>query len=410
LETVNPQPAPAQEGKKDRKEDGGKADRKRIARIDAVDWLRGLAVVLMIETHLYGYWTSPAAQATALFRDTRWLGGFPFRMFLFMAGVSMAIKFEAQIARGVERRVMVRGAVKRGFEILVLAYLFRLQEYLLSWFWDWRDLLRVDILNCIAASMMVAAPLVAPRGGRPQYAITLALVAALVAVGPIIGPGGHVPAWVPAHLAAYVVGHDRMAAFPLIPPMAWTLAGIAIGHWLVRQNRDARSLTRAFLVCGAVGLAMVGGVKLVRSIDPTIIRYPSEVAQQMGPGTFFYRLGWIGVMALVGHGVTRLWPPPRFSVMRVFGQTSLLVYWVHVELVYGLLFKHFANRLSMAQATVAFVLMTAAMLALSLWRLKYWRGWRPALEAIARALGGKGKTSGKTTGKTANLPSSLGPL
>ena len=34
---------------------------KRLGRIDAVDWLRGLAVVLMIETHLYGYWTSPAA-------------------------------------------------------------------------------------------------------------------------------------------------------------------------------------------------------------------------------------------------------------------------------------------------------------------------------------------------------------
>ena len=50
--------------------------------------------------------------------------------------------------------------------------------------------------------------------------------------------------------------------------------------------------------------------------------------------------------------------------MRVFGQTSLLVYWVHVELVYGLLFKGFADRLSMGQATVAFVLMTAAMLGL----------------------------------------------
>jgi fucose 4-O-acetylase-like acetyltransferase len=147
-------------------------------------------------------------------------------------------------------------------------------------------------------------------------------------------------------------------------------------------------------------------VKVVRGINPYVIRYPSEVAQQMGVGTFFFRLGAIGMMALLAHAVVRLWPPPRFSVMRVFGQTSLLVYWVHVELVYGLLFKHFANRLSMAQATVAFVLMTAAMLGLSLWRLKYWRGWRPALEAITRALGGKGKTSGKI----ANLPSSLGPL
>ena len=32
--------------------------------------------------------------------------------------------------------------------------------------------------------------------------------------------------------------------------------------------------------------------------------------------------------------------PPRFSVMRKFGRTSLLVYWLHVDLCYGLLFKH----------------------------------------------------------------------
>jgi len=158
------QPAPAP---------GGSA---KPGRIDAVDWLRGLAVVLMIETHLYGYWTSPAARATTLFQETRWPGGLPFRMFLLLAGVSMAIKFEGQVARGVERSAMVRGGVKRGFEVLLLAYAFRLQEYVLSFFWDWRDLLRVDILNTIGASMMLAAPLCAPRRGRPQYAVTLAVV------------------------------------------------------------------------------------------------------------------------------------------------------------------------------------------------------------------------------------------
>jgi uncharacterized membrane protein len=386
---VNP-PAPAPGGT------------KSAGRIDAVDWLRGLAVVLMIETHLYGYWTSPAAQATALFRDTRWWGGFPFRMFLLLAGVSMGIKFEAQIARGAERSAMVRGGVRRGFEVLVLAYLFRVQEFVLSFFWDWRDLFRVDILNCLGASMMLAALISAPRRGRPQYAVTLAVTAALVAVGPIIGPGQHLPAWLPRHIAAYIAGHDKMAAFPLIPPMAWTLVGVAIGHWLVRQNRDPRRLTRAFVICGVVGAAMVGGVKLVRFIDPYIVRYPSEVAQQMGVGTFIYRLGSIGMMGLFAQGVTRLWPPPRFSVMRVFGQTSLLVYWVHVELVYGLLFKKLANRLSMTGATVAFILMTAAMLALSLWRIHRWRGWRPAWQGLRRRLG--------MAEPPGNLPSARPPL
>ena len=375
---------------------------KSIGRIDAIDWLRGLAVVLMIETHLFGYWTSPAARATTLYLETRWPGGLPFRMFLLLAGVSMAIKFESQLARGAERSAMVRGAVKRGFEVLVLAYLFRLQEYVLSLFWNWRDLLRVDILNTIGASMMLAAPLCAPRRGRPQYAVTLAAAAAIIAVGPIIGPGNHLPAWLPRHLAAYIAGHDQMAAFPLIPPMAWTLVGIAIGHWLVRNSGDQRRMARAFVICGAVGLAMVAAVKLQRRLDPYLIRYTSDLAQQMGPDTFIYRLGWIGVLALPAYLMTRLWPPPRFSMMRVFGQTSLLVYWVHVELVYGLTLKHFANRLSMAEATVAYVLMTAAMLGLAVLQLKYWRGWGHALRGVRRRLGLRERAG--------NLPSSRRPL
>jgi len=87
----------------------------------------------------------------------------------------------------------------------------------------------------------------------------------------------------------------------------------------------------------------------------------------------------------------------------VFGQTSLLVYWVHVELVYGLLFKRLANRLSMAQATVAFVLMTAAMLLVGVLQLKYWRGWPPVFGAVRRKLTGRRQRFG-------NLPSSSGPL
>ena len=62
--------------------------------------------------------------------------------------------------------------------------------------------------------------------------------------------------------------------------------------------------------------------------------------------------------------------------MQQLGKTSLLVYWVHVELVYGRLFSRFHHRLSMAQATAGFILMTAAMLGISVLRTRYWRGWR----------------------------------
>ena len=64
-------------------------------RIDAVDWLRGLAVVLMIQTHLYDAWCNPAAKADRrAYAWTRFIGGIPSRLFLLLVGVSMAIRYE----------------------------------------------------------------------------------------------------------------------------------------------------------------------------------------------------------------------------------------------------------------------------------------------------------------------------
>ena len=122
-----------------------------------------------------------------------------------------------------------------------------------------------------------------------------------------------------------------------------------MGIDVVMQNEDGepeeRFLDQEYNLATALRLPGLDSRVCLRFIDPYVVRYPSEVAQQMGVGTFVFRLGSIGMMALLAQVVTRLWPPPRFSVMRVFGQTSLLVYWVHVELVYGLLFKrqHFRH-------------------------------------------------------------------
>jgi len=49
----------------------------RRRRLDAVDWLRGLAVLLMIQTHLYDSWCNKAAKATEFYAWTRFIGGIP---------------------------------------------------------------------------------------------------------------------------------------------------------------------------------------------------------------------------------------------------------------------------------------------------------------------------------------------
>lgn len=364
-------------------------------RIEAVDWLRGLAVLLMIQTHLYDSWCDKAAKATAFYAWTRFVGGIPSRLFLLLVGVSMAIKFEGQLAANAPRSAMVRQAAKRGLEVIVLGYLFRLQEYVLGGFWDWHDLYRVDILNCIGASMVVASVVTAPIRRKPAYLTTAVATAAVVALGPIIGPH-HFPSWLPRPLTSYLGGERPMAWFPLFPSLAWPLAGVLIGHYWVRSSTDARKQAIAFVLTGVIGWLMMRGVETVRHFNPYIIRYPSDLVQQMGPGTFFYRLGQIGPLALAGYLVTRFAPKGWFSVMRLFGQTSLLVYWVHVELVYGLLFRKLHGRLSIAGASVGLVLMTGAMAGLAQLRLKYWHGWPRRKIMVPKPAG--------------NLPAPLGPL
>ena len=345
------------------------------ARLDAVDWLRGLAVVLMIQTHLYDSWLSPVVKASDTWQWVRFWGGIPARLFLLLVGVSMAIGFEKQIAKNLDRATIWKSAVKRGFQILVLAYLFRLQEYALGgWGDNWRDLYRVDVLNCIAASMIVIPLLVAPRGGRPQILVALLAAMVFLGLGPIIGPA-YFPDWLPKPLTSYIGGQRPTAWFPLFPWAAWPLVGVALGHLWVRHSQDRRRQAMVFVATGLAGALMTGTVILIRQINPYVIRYPSELVQQMGPGSFFYRLGLIGMLALVAYLVTRF-GGARFSVMRQFGRTSLLVYWIHVDLCYGLLSKRLHGRLGFAWATVGLIGMVALMLGVSLLKTKLAQSWR----------------------------------
>jgi uncharacterized membrane protein len=364
------------------------ATAKAAVRLDAIDWLRGLAVVLMIQTHLYDSWVSPAAKLTRAYWWTRYLGGVPSRLFLLLVGVSMAIGFERQLERGAPRAAMVRASVRRGLQIVVLAYLFRFQEWTLAGFWgDASDLFKVDILNCIGASMILVGLVAAPRAGRPQLAVALAAGAVFVGLGPIIGPA-HFPSFLPVALTSYIGGQRPMSWFGLFPWAAWAFMGLAIGHVWVRASREPRREALVWILTGAAGLALMGAVILVRKWNPYLIRYPNEVVQQMGPGTFFYRLGLNLVFGFVGYAVTRLLAG-RFSIMRQFGRTSLLVYWIHVDLCYGLVSRRFHAALNMTQATIGFVLMTAAMLGVSLAKTKvfdpWWRRRGPHGRAARRA-------------------------
>jgi uncharacterized membrane protein len=358
---------PQQPAKAERRSPPGSLPKSvpKPSRVAVIDWLRGLAVVLMIQAHGFDAWLTPAAKTGPAYDVIRHMSGLPSRMFLFLSGVAMAMRFESQIRKGVDDRTIRRQVAGRGLQIIGLAYLFRLQELTLAGFkGGLQALWRVDILNAIGASLLVVASVAAPRKGRPQLLVAVLGAAFFLGLGPIIGPA-HFPEWLPRPVTSYIGGQRPMAWFTLFPWAAWALLGVAVGHVWLRYSGSANAQARCFLITGLIGLATTGTVILVRKIDPYVIRYPSELVQQMGPGSFFYRLGMIGVLSTIGWAVTRF-SGARFSPLQQLGQTSLLVYWIHVDLCYGGIARPLRGQLDVAQATIWVFLLIIAMLGVSI--------------------------------------------
>jgi uncharacterized membrane protein len=346
------------------------ANAVRGGRIEVVDWLRGLAVFLMIMAHGMDAWLLPSAKSGFLYGLVKVGSGIPARLFLLLVGVSAAIQFEAGLAKGADPGVLRGRLAKRGLQVLVLAYLFRLQEWVLSHFYGgWEALFRIDILNAIGATMLVVALVAAPRRGRRQILPALVCAAVFLGLGPAIGPA-HFPTWLPRPITSYIGGQRPMAWFPLFPWAAWALCGVALGHLWVWASRVENRARRCFLLSFFLGIALTSTVGLVRYLDPTIIRYPNEVVQQMGPGIFFHRLGLIAALSAIGFAWCRALKG-RFSVLRQLGRTSLLIYWVHIEFCYGSFVFPLRGRFHLLGAALLVLSLTTLMLGLSLAKTQY---------------------------------------
>ncbi len=133
---------------------GGAAGRS--GRLAYIDWMRGLACVLMFQTHCYNSWLSPEARKSALYAWSQLLGTLPAPLFIFLAGVSSAMVTQRLREKGAARNAIARTTIMRGAEIYGLGLLFRVQEFLLGYpNSPWTDLLRVDVLNILGLSMML---------------------------------------------------------------------------------------------------------------------------------------------------------------------------------------------------------------------------------------------------------------
>src|SRR6201999_4262042 len=239
--------------------------------------MRGLACVLMFQTHCYNSWLSPDAKRSALYAWSQLGGTLPAPLFIFLAGISFALVTEKLRDRGTDRNTIARQTILRGAEIFGLGILFRIQEYLLGiGVAPWTDLLRVDILNILGISMMMMGVLCWLTGAR-SYDVTASdpTRASIVARMRTRSIGVAVAAATAVALATPLIWNRRFSMlpweietyfngvhtfknpqpwlFPMFPWIAFAFAGLAVGFFLFTELAKHR-LTAAVFALGGAGV------------------------------------------------------------------------------------------------------------------------------------------------------------
>jgi uncharacterized membrane protein len=337
----------------------------------------------MFQTHAYDAWLAPEERTSQLFRWSQLLGTFPAPLFLTLAGVSAALIFERAAEKGEAPGVTARRFAKRGAEVFGIALLFRLQQMVFGW-GPWTDLLRVDVLNTIGVSLAAVGLLAyAPPKPRVRIGIAAGIALAIAMLTPPLHTTWKIDS-IPWWLASYIHGgHTDYVPkgwlFPLFPWSAFTFAGAAAGIVVARAHRLGRDRA-AVLGLAAAGIAMF---LIARALDHSQFQlYSVYEYWRTSPNFFVARVGCVLVLMALCWAWCAV-KPAAFSPVAQLGTTSLLVYWVHIELVYGRLSIMPKRECSIATASLGLAGITVSMVLLSMLDTRI-RARRAAMAPTAR--------------------------
>jgi uncharacterized membrane protein len=293
-------------------------------RIRAFDWLRGLAVFVMVETHSLVFLRPEL-------REGPWGGrlglvnGLVAPSFIFASGFSLAlvqVRAATSTTPGLSRALRLRRSLRRICEVIGVGALVNF-----IWFHQLRWLLRLDILPCIGVSLMLALPLIALLAKYPR-----ALMAALLLLATGTFAAAPLGEQVTGPWANLVNRSGSLApVFPLLPWAGYVFLGAAVGA--LAASSTLAVMKRSLLVLCAV-------TAVLWRMEPWFARvYPPHAYYVTDPANHANRLVFVIALLLLLLVAEERLPPgfriaPPMRLIELFGTTSLAAYFFHEQLLF----------------------------------------------------------------------------
>ena len=298
-------------------------------RIHAFDWLRGLAVLVMIQTHSLVL-LLPATHADPLYRFLVRIDGLVAPAFIFTAGFALALVQCRAALRPENRRTQALRSLGRIGEVLLVATLVNF-----AWFPLFKEpkwLLRIDILHCIGLSLLLLLAVLVGLASRPRMLrwVLLGLASLLFGLAPFFET-------TPGLLGLFLnnqpgyLDPQTATVFPLLPWAGYAFLGASTGATLSVMQAE-RELWEWLGLLAALGVFLWGFQ------DAFNLAYPPHHFWETNPSNAGQR--WALVVGLVAalRLVETRWPGSKawasVKLLATFGASSLSAYVIHEMLLY----------------------------------------------------------------------------
>jgi len=326
-------------------------------RLTYLDWLRGVGGIIMLQGHAFHSFLKPDLRGGAAYMFSQFFGGMPPAIFLFLTGVTLAFLMYSFERKGVAGRRRITGTLRRAGYLFGIAMLLRLQLWLFSWPSPWTNLLKVDILNSMGFGIALMSALALLTTAQ-RVRICAALGLLIAGLSPLVSQ----MSWlgVPGIVKAYIAPDYN--SFSFFPWAAYLAFGMSVGS-LIRLLKKEQ-YDRAMQWAALLGVAMILAARYFANLPFSI--YPKSEFWLDSPAPVLIKLGVILVTLAAAYVWTQYAAAGSgWSWVRQFGTTSLLVYWVHIELVYGRWLPWCKNNLDEVQTVLAAAILIALMLLLA---------------------------------------------
>ena len=233
------------------------------ARLDSIDLLRGIVMVIMVIDHTRDFVHGPAlhydptdlARTSAAIFMTRWVTHFCAPVFVFLAGVGAYLqKMRGKTTRDLSVFLLTRGAWLIFVEVVVL--------HLLVWFnLDFSFVGPLQVIWAIGWSMVVLAALV----HLPLRAVAAVGIGTIAMHNMLDGVMNQSLWWMMLHRAGFTMlgasGPLLWVQYPLVPWIGVMAAGYAFGALYELDS------ARRIRIVRRLGLTLVAGFIVLRAIN-----------------------------------------------------------------------------------------------------------------------------------------------